>query len=151
MSESTASVRSQPPPRALIKVFNVILPRVLGNPMWRMFPGWMGVLRFDGAKTGKHYVVSVGIYDVDGEPVVLADGAWRANFRGGIPVSVTTRGKTLTGKGTLVEDPEVVGRAMQQLLTRLKPRQIGVVVAKGHTPTPTELGSLRRMIVLDVH
>jgi hypothetical protein len=146
----TSPVVSKPPPAAIVRGLNRILPHVAGGAFGKLFPAWMAVLEFDGRRSGKHYTVCAGVYDVDGTLRVFTEHVWRLNFTNGAPVTMVRRGETKRGTGTLVDDVTQVGTAMQRVLQTLKPRQIGLEVAKGHTPNASELGVLRGMIVLDL-
>jgi hypothetical protein len=147
---SPSPVVSKPPPAAIVRALNAILPRVAGGPLGKLFPAWMAVLEFDGRRSGKHYTVCTGVYDVDGKLRIFTEHVWRLNFRDGLPVTLHRRAETKHGTATLVDDDEQVGAAMQRVLQTRKPRQIGLEVAQGHTPTAAELGALRGMIVLDL-
>ena len=143
-------VRSKPPPAAIVRSLNVILPRVAGGSLGKLFPAWMAVLEFDGRRSGQRYTVCTGVYEVDGQLRIFTEHVWRLNFRDGLSCTLTRRGETKHGTATLVDDVEQVGAAMQRVLQTLKPRQLGLEITKGHTPTPAELGVLRGMIVLDL-
>jgi len=119
---------------------NAVLRRVLRSPLARVLPLPLVLLRFAGRRTGRAFEVPVGVHHVEGRTVVFTRAGWRANFRGGAPVTVVRRGRAVRGTATAVEDP---GQAADLMLAVLaagrSPRQLGLDVDKGHRPTREEL------------
>ena len=122
----------------------------------RVFLGsWLGrlapqnaLLRFAGRRSGRAYRIVVGLYELDGVPVVFTPARWRLNFRGGAPVTVTHRGRTITGTGTLIEDPEAVAAAFQRVIDGgVRPRLLGVRVEAGHRLTAQDIRAIGRTMV----
>ncbi len=104
------------PSAALLRIANPFMRVLLGSPLGRLVRG-TAVLGFAGRRSGRTYRIVVGLHDVDGVRVVFTPARWRLNFRGGAPVTVRHRGRTLTGSGTLIEDPDAVAAAFQQSST----------------------------------
>src|SRR4029079_7730196 len=48
LPDAMSPVASKPPPAAIVKTFNAILPRVAGTPFGKLFPAWMAVLGYEG-------------------------------------------------------------------------------------------------------
>lgn len=147
---SVEHVRNVHPPEWLMKkIVNPINRTVGRSPLGRLM-GPVVVLEFDGRKTGKQYAVPVMSYDYNGATVVFTDGRWAANFKGGAPVVVHRRGRKYSGSAELADRDEV-GAALRTVLAGLRsPRRVGLDVDAGHTPTDTELRSMRSLIRLNV-
>jgi hypothetical protein len=147
-----APVADKRPPEALLRRFaNPVLRAVLSSPLRRLVGPSLAVLEFSGRKTGRRYRIPVGLHTVDGSRVVFTPSGWRLNFRGGAPVTITHRGGTVMGTGTLVEDPAVVAAGLQQALDGSTPRRLGLRVEKGHEVTREDaVAAGRSMIRLEL-
>lgn len=128
---------------------NSVLRRVLASPLARVLPLPLAVLRFTGRKSGKRIETPVGVHHADGTFAVITRAGWRANFRGeGAPVEIVLRGRPRQGRATVDENPERAADFMLQLLRGgLSPRQLGLDVDKGHTPTREELAATGSSVV----
>jgi hypothetical protein len=114
----------------------------------RLVRGKLVILRFAGRKSGREYEIVVGWHDAGGTRAVFTPAPWRVNFRGGAPVAVVHEGRTLTGTGTLVEDPEEVARRLQQAIDAgSTPKLLGITVADGHKVTPEDVRATGRAMV----
>ncbi len=140
-------VRSQPPPRQVLKVVNPILCAVLESPLGRRMNG-MAVLRFTGRRSGKAYKFPIGVHDIDGVATVFTDRPWRLNFSTGGPVSLTRGSRKLTGHAQLISDPGQVGPALAAAVRQAgSPRRLGLSAPKGHQPTEQELAAVGRSMI----
>jgi hypothetical protein len=144
---SSAAVRDSPPPDAMLRILNPLLRVLLGTPAGRLLKAY-GVLRFTGRRTGRALAVVVGVHEVDGALVVFTSEVWRLNFRGGRPVQVRHGGTTFDGTGELIEDPEVVATALQQVLDGgTSGFQLGLKIARGHRVTPADVTATGRAVI----
>jgi hypothetical protein len=142
LPDHSSPVRLQPPPEALLRVFNPVVRASVGTPFSRLFPSWMAVLEFTGRRSHKPYRVPVGLHDVNGTPTVFSERPWRLNFEGGTAVTVIARGKRRQGQAELVADRDKVGSAFIVALARRRPRDLGIAVRKGHQPTAQEFAAI---------
>jgi hypothetical protein len=132
----------------VVRAANAALRPVMKSRLGRLLRGQLVILRFSGRKTGREYEIVVGWHDAGGTRVVFTPARWRVNFRGGAPVTVVHGGRTLTGTGTLVEEPEEVARGIQQAIDAgSKPKLLGITVADGHRITPEDVRATGRAMV----
>lgn len=119
---------------------NAVIGRVLASPLARVLPLPLALLRYTGRRTGRRIETPVGVHEVGGRTVVFTRSRWRANFRGSGPVEAVQRGRVRRGTATTVDDPEQAADLMLAVLAAGRsPRQLGLVVDKGHRPTRAEL------------
>jgi hypothetical protein len=132
-----------PPPPAVLRAMNVVMRPLLASPLGRRLPGVM-LLAFRGRRTGRRITVPVNFLLVDGVPVAMTGAAWRYNFEGGAPVTVTYRGRAFRTRGTLVPmTPGEMGEAVHKALDAGGSAQrMGIRIAPGHHPTAGELAAL---------
>ena len=78
--------------------------------------------------------------------MAFTGAAWRHNFTGGVPVTVTHCGQQYTTTGTLVPlSPAAMGEAVRKSLDNGGSAQrMGIRTAKDHDPTAEELAALGR-------
>ena len=136
-------------PPSVLRVVNPVLRRLLTSRAARILPAGLVVLRFRGRRSGRTLHIVVGLHDVDGAGAVFTPAAWKANFRGGAPLSVTRSGRWVDGTGTLREDPEQVASALRRVIDAgTGPRQLGLQVAPGHRIDADDVRRVRRAMVL---
>lgn len=142
-------VRSQPPPVWLLRlIVNPVVPALTGTPVGGRM-GRLSLLRFLGRRTGRTYAVPVLIHQIDGRETVFTDARWAANFRDGHAVTVVGRGMERSTTAELVEDPRIVGPALRTALDKDgHPRRLGLAIEPGHSPTDSEFGAVRSMILI---
>src|SRR3954469_16183574 len=147
-----APVADKRPPPRLVRAANAALRPLMKSRLGRLVRGQLVILRFSGRKSGREYEIVVGWHDAGGVRAVFTPARWRVNFRGGAPVTVVHQGRTLTGTGTLVDDPEEVARGIQQAIdSGSKPSLLGITVPEGHRVTPEDVRATERaMIRLEV-
>jgi hypothetical protein len=147
-----APVSDKRPPPRLVRAANSALRPLMKSPLGRLVRGKLVLLRFSGRKSGREYEIVVGWHDAGGTRAVFTPAGWRVNFRGGAPVAVVHEGRTLTGTGTLVEDPEEVARRLQEAIDAgSTPKLLGITVPDGHSVTPEDVRATgRAMVRLDV-
>jgi hypothetical protein len=132
-----------PPPPAVLKAMNVVARPLLRSALGKRLAGVM-LLEFRGRRTGRTMSVPVNFNLVDGVPMAFTDAAWRHNFTGGAPVTVTHRGQVHRTTGTLVAmGPEAMGVAVRKSLdTGGSAQRMGIRTARDHDPTAAELAAL---------
>jgi hypothetical protein len=144
MPAETAAVRlAPPPPLAVLKAMNVVMRPVLKSPLGRRVDGVM-LLDFRGRRSGRAMSVPVNFNLVDEVPMAFTGAAWRHNFTGGIPVTVTHRGQVYQTTGTLVPmTPDAMGVAVRKSLqTGGSAQRMGIRTARDHEATAQELAAL---------
>ena len=132
-----------PPPAAVLKAMNVVMRPLLSSRVGRRIDGVM-LLDSSGRRSGRTMKVPVNFNLVDGVPMAFTAAAWRHNFAGGAPVTVTHPGQVYRTRGTLVPmTPESMGEAVRKSLdTGGSAQRMGIRTVNGHQPTATELGTL---------
>jgi hypothetical protein len=148
VSVPDSPVGDQRPPAAVLKVLNPVLRGLIDSPLGRALPGSLVVLEFSGRRSGRRYRIVVGWHDLDGDRAVFTPARWRLNFRGGAPVSVRHKGRTLQGTGTLEEDPEAVAEAFRRVIDAGEsPRMLGLRVPAGHRIGAADVRATGRALV----
>jgi deazaflavin-dependent oxidoreductase (nitroreductase family) len=94
---------------------NRLVRLVLGSPFHGIISGFLMLLTYRGRRSGAEYTLPVGYHD-DGSGVTVlvgraADRSWWRNLRGGAPVRLRMRGKTVEGHADVVGGAEAT-RAM---------------------------------------
>ena len=132
-----------PPPPAVLKAMNVVMRPVLSSALGRPIRGVM-LLEFRGRRTGRTLRVPVNFHLVDGSPMAFTDAAWRVNFTGGAPVTVTHQGRVHRTTGRLVPvTPEEMAVAVRKSLdTGGSAQRMGLQLSRGHEPSVSELVAL---------
>ena len=137
MAGQTADPRFEPPlPKAVYKVVNPALKLLLSSPFHRLISGSLMVLAFRGRKTGRRYTLPVGYLQNGDRLLVFTHSRWWKNLRGGAPVTVRLRGRTLEGVATPIDDPQAIASATQQLVARhgsAMARRMGIIAASPGT------------------
>jgi hypothetical protein len=130
-----------------LRIFNPVARLMVRTPVGRLVP-WMGVLRFAGRKSGRQFVVPVGVHDVDGIATVFTDRPWRQNFRDGARVVVVRSGRQRQGDAVLIDDRAQVGVALLKALQQTsRPSNLGLKVTKGRQPTADDLAALGNSMI----
>lgn len=145
MTETTrpAVERMQPPDVLWKYVVNPVMRALLRSPAHGLVDGQLMLLEYDGRRSATHYAIPVGYRDIDGRVTVLTNAGWRANFRGGHPLTVRLRGRTRSGTGHLEEDPHVVASTYETLIDEYgwqrAGRRMGIRINVDRRPTHDEL------------
>jgi hypothetical protein len=143
----TAAVLDARPPTTVIRVLNPVMRTILRTPLGRLVRPF-ALLEFTGRRSGRRYLVPAGWHEVDGLAIVLSPAPWRANFAGGLPVTVHRRGRALAMTGTLVSDPSVVAVTLRSLLDRgAAPRELGLKMPPGHQVTAADVVAVDRAVI----
>lgn len=148
-ADATGPVRDRPPPPWLVhRIINPIMRRLIPTRLGRFLPG-VAVLRFQGRRSGRAYVVPAGIHSHDDTLVVYTDSLWRLNFRGRVSITLDWRGRRRQATAELVTDPAYVGAAIRSCLARgTSLTMLGIAIDKGHDPTDAELAAVRDAVVI---
>jgi hypothetical protein len=147
MTTDTAVARDAKPPLLLVRMMNPVMRVLLRTPAGRVIPA-IALLEFTGRRSGRRLLIPVGWHSITADPVVFTPAPWRANFAGGIPVTVHHRGRRATLTGTLDTDPARVAAAMQSLVEQSGSlRRIGVDVPPGHHVTEADVHAVNRALI----
>ncbi|MFC8527426.1 grhN [Nocardia sp. NPDC057227] len=149
MTVTTTGVRLAPPPPALMRMVNPLVRRVLANERLGRRIALQALLEFTGRHSGRRLLVPVCLHEIDGVPTVFTERPWRLNFTARAPVVVTQRGRVRNGHAVLLPvTPGERGAAMRQALDNgATPFELGLKVARGHTPTAEELSAVPRSLI----
>lgn len=158
MSQSVALPDGGEMPAFMNKVMIGMVANPLGDRITGTEP--IHVLELVGRRSGKKIRTPIGLWNVDGQELLLAGGQWRWNFRDGHPVRIV-RGRTVrSGTGTLVTDPEKVAETYHAIATRVAAekdvktaaRNVGLSFPNGTIPEASEfkdvVGGVRGLIHL---
>jgi hypothetical protein len=140
-------VRDARPPALLVRIMNPVMRFVLRTPVGALVRPF-ALLEFRGRRTGRRYRVPVGWHATDCGRVVFTPAPWRVNFRGGIPVTVTYRGRRDELTGTLDDDPAIVAEALQSVVEhRGSLRPVGIDLPAGHRITAADVRAVDRALI----
>ena len=140
-------IENSSPPKGFLKVVDPIFKAMLKTPLGGVLPSTTSVISFKGRKSGKPYNLVVAVHDVDGEQLVFSQRVWMVNFKGGAPVSVRHKGKTLSGTGTLVSDPAEIAPRLQKAIDAHGARSVGLKMSDGHRVTPEDVKTVERKML----
>lgn len=145
MTRADEVARDTKPPLLLVRVMNPVLRVVLRTPLARAIRPF-ALVEFTGGRSGRTYRIPVGWHSIGTGPAVFTP-AWRANFAGGIHVTVHHAGRRRSLTGTLETDPARVA-AMQSLADRRGSlRSIGVTIPTGHRVTEADVRAVDRAVI----
>jgi len=124
-----------------------ILRVALRTPLGRAIRPF-ALLEFTGRRSLRTYRVPVGWHSIGIGPAVFTPAPWRANFAGGIHVTVHHCGRPRSLRGTLEPDAAHVATAMQSLVDRRGSlRSIGGTIPTGHRVTETDVRAVDRAVI----
>jgi hypothetical protein len=147
MTTDAGRVRDAKPPLLLVRMMNPVLRLLLRTPVGRAIRPF-ALLEFAGRRTGRRFLVPVGWHSLPTGTVVFTPAPWRANFAGGIPVTVHHAGRHLALTGTLETDPDRVAAAMRSLVAlRGSLRRIGVELPAGTQLTAADVRAVDRSLI----
>lgn len=132
----------------MLRVLNPTLRFLMRTPLGGPLRRGLLVLRFTGRRSGRRYEVVISPHRIGGDLFVLTNARWRLNFRGGREAEWDHQGRTTSGRGVLVEEPQVVGELYHGRISELGPkaaqRRTPVKVNVSRVPTVDELAELAR-------
>lgn len=100
------------------KFYNPIVLALLHSPLHGLLDGQTTAITVTGRKSGKSYTVPVS-YVQDGEHLLVIsqkDRMWWKNLRGGAPVTVFLKGRSLRASGETFEDVEMAAKILLVIL-----------------------------------
>jgi hypothetical protein len=132
-----------PPPPAVLRAMNILARPLIRSPLGKRLGGVM-LLEFRGRRSGRAMAVPVNFHLVDSVPMATTKAAWRHNFSGGAPATVTHRGVVYQTTGTLTPvDAQEMGVAIRKSMdTGGSAQRMGIRTAGDHDPTAAELAAL---------
>lgn len=96
----------------MMRVVNVPMRAVLSLPFPTPLSANLMLISYTGVKSGKAYLQPVS-YARDGETLLTPGGGrWTLNLKGGRPVRLRLRGRTVPAHADLVDDPAEVERLL---------------------------------------
>ena len=104
--------------------FNGIITWVLRSPLHIFASNTMILIRYQGRKSGKTYIIPVNYFTInDQESEVLISTSfrqrkWWRNLGGGAPVSIYLQGRTLSAIAEVIEDDEGVASNLEKLFSK---------------------------------
>lgn len=104
----------------MFRFINVLMRLLLRSPFHRVLSRNTLIIAFAGVRSGKRYAIPVS-YIQDGDTVrCFTAGKWSRNLRGGVPVSVQLRGRTVPGTADVItDDKAAVTLGLSELLRRV--------------------------------
>ena len=129
------------PPAALFRVINPVMGAVLRSPLHRAVSGRLMRLEFTGRRSGRRYALPVGYVRSGDELLTGTEKGWKANFRGGGPVTVWLDGRPRQGSADLIEDAAGLGEAYRRIAA-VQPgffRFVGVRLGPDGLPHPADV------------
>lgn len=142
-SSRPAVERLHPPQWLWDHVVNPAMRALLRSRFSGVVDGRLGLLEFQGRRSGRDYQVPVGIHRIDGRLLVLTNSGWRVNFREPRPVRVRFEGRWRDGTATLLEDVGAVARFYADRIAEMgwqkAGRQLGIRINVDREPTLDEL------------
>ena len=104
--------------------YNSIMEWLLKSPMHGVVSKNMMLISYTGRKSGQEYTTPVNYWQVsdNDEGLLLTtskpDRVWWRNLKGGRPVVLRLRGKSITALGSAVEDVDEKGKLFKKLFTQ---------------------------------
>lgn len=96
----------------MMRMVNVPMRAVLSLPFPTPLSANLMLISYTGVKSGKAYLQPVS-YARDGETLLTPGGGrWTLNLKGGRPVRLRLRGRTVPAHADLVDDPAEVERLL---------------------------------------
>jgi deazaflavin-dependent oxidoreductase (nitroreductase family) len=84
---------------------NLVPSLVLRSPLHRLMSGKYVIIEFTGRSSGRRYATPVAYVQEGSRVLLTTDSRWWRNLRGGAPVRLRLRGRTVEGTAQPVEDP----------------------------------------------
>src|ERR1700749_2356088 len=122
-SDSAAPGRRQ---AQIMRYVNVFMRPALSLPFPTPMSANLMLISYTGVKSGKAYRQPVS-YARDGETLLTPGGGrWTLNLKGGRPVRLRLRGKTVPAHADLVDDPAEIERLLG-VIAAGNPRAMGFI------------------------
>jgi hypothetical protein len=114
------SIRSQHGPIwgfLMHRLINPVMERLLTSRFHRRIGSEMiMVLTFRGRKSGKVYTFPIGYQQIGRQVVCYSPFGWWRNLEGGAPVTVTLRGRRISGTADVFTDTATIAAGMADYL-----------------------------------
>ena len=107
--------------KTLMRGFNAVVILLLRSPLHGLFSRMFVLITVTGRKTGRVYTTPVQ-YQQSGQVLTFVSDkqrVWWRNLRGGAPVTLRLRGRTVRGHAEVIEEDEALVR---QTLLAIYPR-----------------------------
>jgi len=105
----------------MLRAANPVVMRLLGSRFHGLASRDLLVVRFAGRKTGKRYTLPLSYTEI-GDALYLCTrpevAGWWKNMRGGFPIEIVWRGRSVQAKATLLDSDS--GEALQALTAFLR-------------------------------
>jgi hypothetical protein len=135
------------PPLALIRVMNPVLRLLLPTAVGRLIRPF-ALLEFDARRSGRRLRIPVGYHEARSGRVVVTPAPWRANFRGGIPVTLHHLGRGHDLVAHLEDDPHRVAEELQAIADRRGSLGlVGIKAPRGHRMTEADVAAVDRAVI----
>ena len=119
------------------KITNPIVRLILLSPLYRLLSGSLLLISYRGRKSGKEYTLPVQYAQAENQIYILPgmpeQKTWWRSLKGGAQVRVTLAGKTVAGRGKLLEpesELETIVKGfdlyLQRFPTLAKSFQVGI-------------------------
>jgi hypothetical protein len=118
VSADIQTVESALPPKAVRRVWEPVLKRILASSFHGLMSNNLMLIHVNGRKTGKRYTLPVPYSQEGNTLIVMAAGVWWKNLRGGAPVRVRLRGKDYDGYAEVYEDREIITTEVRKFLSQ---------------------------------
>jgi len=107
---------------AFMKLGNFFIRLVLASPLHALMSGNTLLVHFTGHKSGRSFTTPVNYTQEDGVIRIISrrERVWWRNLREAAAVSLTLRGRRVSGAPTVIETPEAVAAGLAGFL-RPKP------------------------------
>jgi deazaflavin-dependent oxidoreductase (nitroreductase family) len=136
-------IASRAPDLRMMRFFNPVMRTLLRSPFHGIVSGQILLLTYTGRSSGRQYTLPVG-YIRDGEALLVVSQhselkRWWRNLRGGARVALLLRGKRVSARADVIEDPTAVAAEVERLIARLGAKEASRKLYMGLdvTPPPT--------------
>ncbi len=115
-------------------VYNVLMKVLLRSPLHGVVSGTFMLITFTGRKSGSVYTTPVEYFSVDGAMCGFSatERTWWKNLRGGAPVTLRLRGRTVPAQAQAFTDDDFTRQTIRGYLAQ-HPRRAKLF---GITPAP---------------
>ena len=148
----TRAPRRRPPlPKWIFKVLNPLFIALLRSRWHSRMSGRLMLLTYAGRRTGRQYTTPIGYHELaPGELLSFSFSRWWRYLRGGAPVRLLLRGRSVRATPTVIEDRDEVVRALEELIRRRgleAARRLPIGLPRDREPTTDDLRVATRDLV----
>jgi F420H(2)-dependent quinone reductase len=122
-------------------ILNPLAKVILRSPLHGIMSRRLLLITFSGRTSGKVYTTPISYIQQDRTLLLSVGGPWWKNLRGGVPVQVRLRGKTLTGRAEAWTDEASMTRAYRTILTEnpTQARFMGIAATANGQPASHDI------------